>query len=82
MTKGSLSDALHECLDKLGEQLEQALDETEQAYLELAEQQRARREEFRALALEYQRGWQELSEKVVRYCAERTRSARPHQRQP
>ena len=53
--KDSLSDALHERLDKLGEQLEQAWDEAEQAYLELAEQQQARREEFRAMALEYQR---------------------------
>jgi hypothetical protein len=82
MTKDSLSDALHGRLDKLGEQLEQALDETEQAYLELAEQQRARREEFRAMALEYQRDWHELSEKAVRHCAERARSARPDQREP
>jgi hypothetical protein len=66
-----LSDALHERLDKLGEQLERACDEAEQAYLDLAEQQQARREEFRAMALEYQRGWQELSEKAIRYCAGR-----------
>jgi hypothetical protein len=78
--KDSLLDALHERPDKLGEQLDQALDEAQQAYLELAKQQRARREEFRAMALEYQRDWQELSEKAVRYCAERTRSA--HQREP
>jgi hypothetical protein len=64
--KDSLSDALHERLDKLGEQLERAWDEAEQAYLDLAEQQQARREEFRAMALEYQRSWQELSEKAIR----------------
>jgi hypothetical protein len=79
--KDSLSDALHERLDKLGEQLERAWDEAEQAYLDLAEQQRARREEFRAMALEYQRGWQELSEKAIRYCAGRAGS-QPHQREP
>jgi pantothenate kinase len=73
--KDSLSDALHERLDKLGEQLERAWDEAEQAYLELAEQQQARREEFRAMALEYQRCWQELSEKAIRYCAGRAGSA-------
>jgi hypothetical protein len=69
--RDSLSDALHERLDKLGEQLERAWEEAKQAYLELAEQQQARREEFRALALEYQRNWQELSEKAIRYCAGR-----------
>ena len=37
--KDSLSDALHERLDKLGAQLKQAWDEAEQAYLDLAEQQ-------------------------------------------
>ena len=73
--KDSLSDALHERLDKLGAQVKQAWDEAEQAYLELAEQQWARREEFRAMALEYQRGWQELSERAIRYCAERAASA-------
>ena len=73
--KDSLSDALHERLDKLGEQLDQAWDEAEQAYLDLAEQQQTRREEFRAMALEYQRGWQELSETAIRYCAERAGSA-------
>ena len=78
--RDSLSDALHEHLDKLGKQLEQAWDEAEQAYLQLAEQQQARREEFRAMALEYQRGWQELSEKAIRYCAERAGSAAPQQK--
>jgi len=69
--KDSLRDVLLEGLDKLSEQLDQAWDEAEQAYLDLAEQQQARREEFRAVALEYQRNWQELSEKAIRYCAER-----------
>jgi len=73
--KDSLSDALHERLDKLGEQLEQAWDEVEQAYLDLAKQQQAQREEFRAMALEYQKRWQELSEKAIRYCADRAGSA-------
>jgi len=73
--KDSLSNALHERLDKLGAQLKQAWDEAEQALLDLAEQQQTRREEFRAMALEYQRGWQELSEKAIRYCAERAGSA-------
>ena len=73
--KDSLRDALNERLDKLSEQLDQAWHEAEQAYLDLAEQQQARREEFRAVALEYQRGWHELSEKAIRYCAERTGSA-------
>ena len=72
--KDSLSDALHERLDKLGEQLEQAWDEVEQAYLDLAKQQQAQREEFRAMALEYQKRWQELSEKAIRYCAGRAGS--------
>ena len=71
--RDSLSDALHERLDKLSEQLKQAWDETEQAYLDLAEQQQTRREEFRAMALEYQRGWQELREKAIRYCAARAK---------
>ena len=73
--KDSLRDTLHERLDKLSEQLDQAWDEAEQAYLDLAEQQQARREEFRAVALEYQRNWQELSEKAIRYCAKRAGSA-------
>ena len=73
--KDSLSNALHERLDKLGAQLKQAWNEAEQAYLDLAEQQQTRREEFRAMALEYQRGWQELSEKAIRYCADRAGSA-------
>ena len=73
--KDSLSDALHERLDKLGAQVKQVWDEAEQAYLDLAEQQQTRRKQFRAVALEYQRGWQELSEKAIRYCAERAASA-------
>ena len=73
--KDSLRDTLHERLDKLSEQLDQAWDEAEQTYLDLAEQQQARREEFRAVALEYQRNWRELSEKAIRYCAERAGSA-------
>ena len=48
--KDSLSDALHERLDKLAAQVKQAWDEAEQAYLDLAEQQQTRREEFRAVA--------------------------------
>jgi hypothetical protein len=75
--KDSLSDALHERLDKLGEQLVQAWDEAEQAYLELAEQQQARREEFRAMALEYQRHWQELGQRAIR-SFERAGSAAAH----
>jgi len=71
--KDSLRDALHKRLDKL--KLDQAWDEAEQAYLDLAEQQQARREEFRAMTLEYQRNWQELSEKAIRYCAKRAGSA-------
>jgi hypothetical protein len=55
----------------LAEQLDQAWDEAEQAYLELAQQQQARREEFHAMALKYQRDWQELSEKAIRYCVAR-----------
>jgi hypothetical protein len=66
-------------LDKLGEQLERNWEEAEQAYLDLAEQQQARREEFRALALEYQRNWQEFSEKAIRYCAGRAGSAAQRQ---
>ena len=73
--KDSLSDALHERLDELGEQLERAWEEAEQAFLELAEQQQARREQFCAMALEYQRHWQELGEKAIRYCAKRAGSA-------
>ena len=73
--KDSLSNALHERLDKLGAQLKQAWNEAEQAYLDLAEQQQTRREEFRAMAFEYQRGWQELSEKAIRYCAKRAGAA-------
>jgi len=82
--RDSLSDALHEHLDKLGKQLEQAWDEAEQAYLQLAEQQQARREEFRAMALEYQRGWQELSEKAIRSFERTGRrgSAAPQQKEP
>ena len=81
--KDRLSDALHERVDTLGEQLEQAWDEAEQAYLELAEQQQARREEFRAMALEYQRGWQELGEKVIRSFERggRRGSAAPQQKE-
>jgi len=73
--KDSLSNALHERLDKLGEQIEQAWDEVERTYLDLAKQQQAQREEFRAMALEYQRGGHKLSEKAIRYCAERAGSA-------
>jgi uncharacterized coiled-coil DUF342 family protein len=75
--KDSLRDTLHERLDKLSEQLDQAWDEAEQAYRDLAEQQQARRKEFRAVALEYQRNWQELSEKAIRYCAKRAGSLPP-----
>jgi hypothetical protein len=75
--KDSLRDTLHERLDKLSEQLDQAWDEAEQAYRDLAEQQEARRKEFRAVALQYQRNWQELSEKAIRYCAKRAGSLPP-----
>jgi hypothetical protein len=76
--KDSLRDTLHERLDKLSEQLDQAWDEAEQAYRDLAEQQQARRKEFRAVALEYQRNWQELSKKAIRYCAKRAGTLPSH----
>jgi hypothetical protein len=79
--KDSFRDTLHERLDKLSEQLDQAWDEAEQAYRDLAEQQQARRNEFRAVALEYQRNWQKLSEKAIRYCAKHAGSLPPHQRE-
>lgn len=61
------ADALHERLDRMGEQLDRTLDEAEQAFLEMTpEQQHARREEFRAMFMEYQRRWQELGAKAIR----------------
>jgi hypothetical protein len=65
--KDTLCDALHAHLDDLGEQLDRAWDEAEWAYNELTpEQQYARREEYRAMFMEWQRRWQELGEKALR----------------
>src|SRR5205085_7545546 len=57
---------------------------TAKGALQMAEQQQARREEFRAMALEYQRGWQELSERVTRSFERTGRrgSAAPQQKEP
>jgi hypothetical protein len=67
MSMDTLSDALHEQLDRMGEQLDRAWDEAEAAFLDLTfEQQQARREEYRAMFMEYQRRWQELGEKAIR----------------